>query len=455
MATDNILHRILYQKVSIAPLVTFRILFGTVLFISVVRFWMNGWIEMQFIQPEFHFKYFGFHWLPEPSAEGYYVIFMLMALSALGIAAGFFYRWSAVLFFLAFTYIELIDVTYYLNHYYFVSVVALLLVFLPAHRRCSLDVAMGRVQRTPEVPAVSVNILKFQLGLVYFLAGFAKLNPEWLFKAMPLAIWLPAQSHLPLIGPLFSHIETAYAFSWAGAIYDLSIPFLLLMARTRWLAYVAVIVFHMLTWFLFQIGMFPFIMISATLIFFSPAFHEGIIGALEKIRYGWSTRVAASERATGTTVQPGPWLTGVVAIFVLFQLVFPFRHLLYPGNPFWHEQGYRFGWRVMLMEKAGYAMFRVTDTQGRTIEVDNRDFLTEVQEKMMSTQPDLMLQYASFLKEHYEKQGVRQPAVNARVYVTYNGRPSRPFIDPNVNLASLSDSWEHKTWILPLDEEGS
>ena len=32
------------------------------------------------------------------------------------------------------------------------------------------------------------------------------------------------------------------------------------------------------------------------------------------------------------------------------QLAFPFRYLLYPGNIFWTEEGYRFSWRVMLME---------------------------------------------------------------------------------------------------------
>ena len=102
-----------------------------------------GWIEIQFIQPILHFKYFGFAWLPEPSAWGYYALFALLAFSALGIALGAFYRWSAVAFFLAFTYIELIDVSYYLNHYYFVSLVALIMIFLPAHKSLSVDVWRG------------------------------------------------------------------------------------------------------------------------------------------------------------------------------------------------------------------------------------------------------------------------------------------------------------------------
>ena len=45
-----------------APLAVFRIFFGVLLFASIVRFWANGWIAQLYIEPEFHFKYFGFEW---------------------------------------------------------------------------------------------------------------------------------------------------------------------------------------------------------------------------------------------------------------------------------------------------------------------------------------------------------------------------------------------------------
>lgn len=433
--------QITLAKVSIAPLVTFRVFFGAIMFVSILRFWLNGWIEIQFIQPILHFKYFGFAWLPEPSAWGYYALFALLAFSALGIALGAFYRWSAVAFFLAFTYIELIDVSYYLNHYYFVSLVALIIIFLPAHKSLSVDVWRGKTIKTLKVNALSINILKFQLALVYVFAGIAKLNADWLFEAMPLAIWLPAQDQLPFVGSLFQYKATAYAFSWAGAIYDLTIPFFLLFGRTRWMAYAAVVVFHLLTWSLFQIGMFPFIMMGATLIFFSADFHS------------WLQRPFVGLNKTSTLDETSAlngfkWVHLPVAAFMLFQLTFPFRHLLYEGNMFWHEQGYRFGWRVMLMEKAGYAQFKIEDKDGRTMEVRNADFLTPVQEKMMSTQPDLMIQYAHFLKAYYQSEGISAEGVYASVYVTMNGQSSRLFIDSKVNLAEQIDGWKAKPWIL-------
>src|SRR5690606_5724759 len=84
-----------------------------------------------------------------------------------------------------------------------------------------------------------------------------------------------------------------------------------------------------------------------------------------------------------------------LTIYFLVQITFPFRYLAYPGKLFWTEEGYRFSWRVMLMEKAGYAIFHITDPEsGRSWEANNYDFLTPNQEKMMATQPDMILQFA-------------------------------------------------------------
>jgi hypothetical protein len=102
------------------------------------------------------------------------------------------------------------------------------------------------------------------------------------------------------------------------------------------------------------------------------------------------------------------------------------------------------------MEKSGNAFFYVKEpSTGRTYEVDNREFLTPLQEKMMSTQPDMLLRYAHYLSSTYARRGVKQPAVYAECYVALNGRRSRPFVDPTVDLAKEPLSWKHYTWVLP------
>lgn len=122
--------------------------------------------------------------------------------------------------------------------------------------------------------------------------------------------------------------------------------------------------------------------------------------------------------------------------------------MLYPGKLFYTEQGYRFSWRVMLMEKVGYTIFTVRDAAtGNSVEVNNRKFLSQQQEKQMSTQPDMILQFAQHLKDVYGKQ-MQSPEVYAEAYVTINGRSSRLLIDPKVNLAAEQDGFANKKWIL-------
>jgi hypothetical protein len=440
------LRTLLSRPENIAPLAMFRILFGALMLFSTLRFWLNGFIELQYIEPDFFFKYYGFHWVQAPPDWGIYVLFLLMGISACGIMLGFFYRLSASLFFLAFTYVELIDVSNYLNHYYFVSLISLLLIFLPAHRNYSLDVLFKRQHPLESVSNFNVLAIKLMLSIVYIYAGIAKLNYDWLILAQPLKTWLPAQVHLPIIGSLLTYSWVAYAFSWFGALYDLSIVFFLSWSRTRKWAFLAVIIFHLLTWWLFPIGVFPWVMIFSTLIFFPASFHKKILAFL-RVPFLVSRRKVSNPYLDS---KKQGLLLSFLALFFTIQLLLPWRYLAYSGNLFWHEQGYRFSWRVMLIEKAGYATFFVSDpVSGATTEVAPSDYLTVNQIKQMSTQPDLVLQFAHFLDAHFQQKGIRDPIVKAEVYVRLQNQGSKLLIDPEQDLSMLEDSFAPKNWILP------
>ena len=437
-----------HSESCIAPLVVFRIIFGLMMFASTLRFLLNGWVDLLFIQPTNFFHYYGFEWVKPLGEIGMYTVFVLLLISSLFIALGLFYRWATIVYFVLFTYVELIDITNYLNHYYFISLIALLLCLLPAHGSLSVDVWRKPSLELSKIPNWILGLLKFQLGVVYFFAGIAKLNYDWLFKAMPMSIWLQAKAHWPIIGSLFTEQWLAYSFSFLGCIFDLTIVFFLLSKKWRIPAYIVLVFFHTITGIMFPIGMFPWIMILATLIFFPTQFHQKIIIFIQSILKLKNRRLVASN----TVLLHGfkkKLILIFLAIYVLFQLIIPFRYLLYPGQLFWTEQGYRFSWRVMLMEKAGTAFFYVTDPiTGNRGEVDNSQFLSPTQEKMMATQPDLILQYAHIIKREVESRGLKNPIINAEVYVTLNGSRSKLFIDPEINLAIVDDSFEHKDWIL-------
>lgn len=495
--------RFLWRDIPIAPLITFRVLFGGLMMVGAVRFMLNGWIERLYGEPVFFFKYYGFEWVEVFSVPGMYALYSAIALSAAMMMLGLFYRAAAVTFFLTFTYSELTDVTNYLNHYYLVCLLGFLMIFLPAHRRFSLDVRRRPERRLTRVPAWTIHVLMLQIGIVYFFAGFAKLNTDWLFHAMPLATWLPARADLPIIGWPFEYAWAPFAFSWAGAFYDLTIPFFLLNRRTRPFAYAAVVVFHGLTHVLFNIGLFPFIMIFNTLVFFPGKTHERWWVKGRFFLKKWSPRavprlvvdrllsafsntvgISEAESKTPTSSQRAgdlelhfsgfpaffektgslpnrlsglakKSLPALFVIFFLIQLALPLRYLLYPGHVLWTEEGYRFAWRVMLVEKAGQATFTIRDpATGRSGEVINSDYLTKFQEKQMAIQPDLILQFAHFLADEYRKEyGIADPQVTVDCHVSLNGRSSRPFIDPNVNLVAVEDGLRHKPWILPFKQQ--
>jgi hypothetical protein len=248
---------------------------------------------------------------------------------------------------------------------------------------------------------------------------------------------------------------TPYLFSWIGMIYDCTIALFLYIRRTRLLAYLSVVIFHTLTGMMFQIGVFPLVMIAATLIFFSDEWHIRLINGLRNLltkMLPFDVSNITIPQSGITNFAPRKMLTYFLIFHFVFQVLFPWRYLLYPGNLFWTEEGYRFSWRVMLMEKAGTATFYVRDGEnGKDGVVINSEFLNPHQEKQMAMQPDMILQFAHFLAEHYQNEGMADPQVRAEVYVTLNARPSKLLIDPEVNLVTIEDSFAPKKWILPYE----
>tara|TARA_Y100001960_G_scaffold334118_1_gene445297 strand:+ start:1736 stop:3109 length:1374 start_codon:yes stop_codon:yes gene_type:complete len=438
-----------------APLVVFRIFFGIMMLISIIRFWNNGWIKSLYIDPGFHFTYYGFGWVKD-FGEYTYLLFLICAISSLLVAIGYRYRISIIIFFLSFTYIELIDKTTYLNHYYFISVLSFLMCFLPLNAKFSLDnYIKNRSYKT--VPKWTVDSIKLLLFIIYFYAGIAKINSDWLLNAMPLSIWLPSKYDLPVIGESFMQYEWVhFLMSWGGMFYDLLIPFLLLYKRTRVFGFILVVFFHSFTKILFPIGMFPYIMIICSLIFFDTKTHKKIISLFKIVTNYLNNKVLIKRKIHNTRefLRLRKYNALIIVLFFIFQIIFPFRYFVYPGELFWNEQGYRFSWRVMLIEKRGYSNFKIVDSVSKKFfYVQNEDFLTDYQNKQMSFQPDFILQYAHYLGDHFSKQGHKNIQVFVDSHVALNGRDSKRFIDPNTDLYNQTESFKHKNWILPLKDE--
>jgi hypothetical protein len=271
---------------------------------------------------------------------------------------------------------------------------------------------------------------------VYVFAGIAKLDGDWLLRGEPLRTWLQVHAELPVVGPLLQLPGSALVLSWAGMLFDLTIVAFLCWRRTRALAYLAVIAFHACTALLFPIGVFPWLMISLTPVFFA---HDWPRRRLQRV----APRAAASERAAGTrfgaasAVRPlGLLATTALCAYLLIQIALPLRHLAYPGPVNWNEEGFRFAWRVMLIEKTGHVTLRVLDHDtGEEHRIDPREALSARQYAQLATQPALIACYARHVAERLAARGSRV-AVFADAWASLNGRPAQRLLDPAVDLAS-------------------
>jgi vitamin K-dependent gamma-carboxylase len=438
MATERVserLGRALGEPVDGAGLAVFRVLLGCVLVVSALRFVRRGWVEALYLAPSYHFPYAGFSWVT-PLGAYTYGLFAALALSGVALALGFHTRVAAGVACALFTYLELIDKALYLNHYYLVSLLTFLCAVLPVGAAFSLDAR--RRATSLRVPALAYFVLRAQIALVYVYAGLAKLNADWLFEAMPLELWLATHAGLPVVGPLLALPATAFVMSWAGALFDLGIVPLLVWRRTRALGVGLAVVFHGAIGLLFPIGVFSLVMLVALTVFFEPSWP----------RRFW--RRAGAPPGLDSPVVGTAALT-FAAAYLLIQLLLPLRCLLYPGPVNWTEEGFRFAWRVMLVEKAGHAEFRVeSERPARRFSVTPREELTPLQAGMMATQADMLVDYARHLRERYEARGWTGVKVFADVFVAYNGRPSQRFVRSDVDLSRARCVLSACDFILPL-----
>lgn len=424
--------------------------FGGLLFVEVLRYFYYGWIETHYIAPAFHFTYPFLDFVRPWPGAGMYIHFAILGGLALLVAAGLFYRLAAVLLCLAFTYVFLLDKALYLNHFYLITLLSFLLCLLPAHAAASLDRQLFLRHQAPVVPRWAVWVLRAQLFIVYFYAGLAKLSPDWL-QGEPMRLWLAERTHFPIVGQFFTLEWVVYGFAYGGLLFDLSIGFFLLLPQTRLWALGAAGLFHFLNLQLFNIGIFPALAFGATLIFFEPTWPVQLVARVQR-QLPWSPgNTPAPPTAVAHPLFSSLPLLVLLHVYLLFQLLFPLRHWLYPGDVNWTEEGHRFAWHMKLRAKEGRLDFYLTNPKtGETVKIYPAWHLSANQMEEMSTHPDMIAQYARYVADRFERSGWPRPMVRVDSQVALNGRPYQPFIDPNVNLAEVPlFSWQAAPWILP------
>ena len=445
--------KLLVRPVDGSSLAAFRFLFGALMLWEVIRYFNYGRVERYYIDPAFHFPFFDF--IQVIPGDWMLILFVLMGVFAICVAIGLFYRLSAILFFLSYTYIFLLDKAQYNNHYYLISLLAFLLIFMDANRTFSFDGFWKKSLNTNKAPFWNIFLLRSQMFAVYFFGGIAKLNSDWLLGE-PMREWLANRTHTVFYGKYFVYDWAVYFFTYGGLLFDFFIGFLLLWKRTRLFGFILVLFFNLTNQQLFGIGLFPFLAIAATIVFVEPDWPRRVInrvGKALKVSKNSILHLAQPKLQAVKKIRPYQWLAiSFVCMFLLSQFLFPLRHFLIPGKASWTEEGHNFAWHMKLRDKDADITITATNPQtGETWKIDINDDLTSRQKRKMSTRPHMIIQYAHFLRDKLEAQGIQNPIIKARVKASLNGRPYMPLIDPNANLAEEEYSlFTHNPWVVQL-----
>ena len=454
---------LLGHRVDPSSLGAFRIWFGVCMFVEVLRFFGHGWISRYYVEPQFLITYPGWEFVKPWAGYGMYLHFVVLGVAAAAVALGIFYRAAAIVMFLGFTYVFLLDESNYLNHFYLISLLSFLLVWMPANRWAALDLYRGRRSLSePTVPFWPVFLLRAQLAIVYFYSGIARINSDWL-RGQPMGEWLYGAMDWPLIGWFFQELWAPLVMSWGGMAFDLLVVPMLLWRRTRPFAFAWAFCFHFLNLFLFKIGIFPWLAMGATLIFAGPNWPKRA-GAWLQRRVQWvRARRGGNEERPGeswnqprTPIRSGApvsrFTIAALAAYILVQLTVPLRHWFYPGNVSWTEEGHVLSWHMMLRSKAGDLRSLTVSHPftGETVRHDASADLTFRQLSKTTTTPRMLLKYVHWVADRYEKRWGVRPEVRVDLWVTLNDRPPQRIVDPYVDLARVTLRPGPSDWIVPL-----
>lgn len=490
------------EPVNAASLGFLRIGFGAIFAWEAWRYFDNNFARGYYLDPNYLFTWWLFDWV-RPHEIGTYVHIAVMGLAGAAVALGLFYRFSATIAFLSVTYLFLLDKGRYLNHVYLVCLFTFLLILIPAHAKYSIDGWRKPWLRSETVPAWTVWLMRFQVGIPYFFAGVGKLNFDWLVRGEPLREWLLGQTDFPIIGQFFPYEITTRLMAYMATLLDISVAFLMLNRKTRAPAFGFALGFHFLNSRLFGIGVFPWMMMVVTTIFFDPDWPKrlyatlrsgellarsavvvgglvgfivgaalpptfspvralcGMVGVSVLAFHLLPERLRQPAELTQAARMPSPWqrfsFTRPLAWFMIawaaIQLLIPVRHFFIPGNVHWTDEGHRFSWHMLLRAKETVMTFHVRDpSTGEEWVEDLEQHIVSKQIGSMEGRPDMMVQFAHYLEDYYRGLGRGDIEVRVETQSWLNVRLPQELIDPKQDLTKVRRPlvW-HAKWIHPLD----
>ena len=429
--------KFLFKAIDNSPLVVFRIFFGFLVACESFGAILTGWVKRVLIDPQVTFSFIGFEWLKPLPGFGMYFYFIAMGVFGLAIMLGYRYRIAIISYTILWAGVYFMQKTAYNNHYYLLLLISFLMIFLPSNSYASLDVRQNRIKEENTMPYWISLLFIIQVAIVYVFASIAKFYPDWLDGTFTRNL-LADSTNVITLKKLFLQKWFYLFIAYMGIIFDLLIVPLLLFKKTRMLALLASLTFHLFNAIFLEIGIFPFFALTFALFFYEP----------ETIRSVFLRRKTSIETDNGHSNYYGKKIVYFLIIpYLIIQLLLPLRHHFIEGDVLWTEEGHRLSWRMMLRERNGFIHIRIKDLKtGEESLYDYRKNLTDKQIQNLATKPDFIWQYCQYIKKEFKGKEI---AIFIDCKNSINRKEYKTLIDPKFDMAKAKwDYFRHNEWLL-------
>ena len=430
------MNQLFFKNIDNSPLIVFRIFFGFLISCESFGAIITGWVKRVLIEPKFTFSFIGLEWLQPLPGYGMYFYFIIMGLFGIAIMLGYRYRVAIIGYTILWAGVYFMQKTSYNNHYYLLLIISFYMIFLPANQYASLDVKQQRIHKQNTMPYWISLLFIVQVTIVYFYAAIAKFYPDWLdgtFTKLLLSGTTSNEFLLKIFLNKYFYLFIAYA----GILFDLLIVPLLLFKKTRTIALVASLSFHLFNAIFLQIGIFPFFALSFSLFFYPP----------EKIRKLFFKNKLSIEEPIAYNYSRKRIFLYFLIPFLFIQFILPLRHHLIEGDVLWTEEGHRLSWRMMLRKRDGFINFKIKNNDtGEITSYDYHKNLSPKQANTLATKPDFIWQYCQRIKQEYSGKNI---SIFIDCKNNINNGEFKTLIDPKQDFvkAKWNYFW-HNEWVL-------
>jgi vitamin K-dependent gamma-carboxylase len=429
------------KQVSGALLATYRIGLGIFLFLESIRILKT--CKYRFIDEGIALKFDFFYWVNALPQTPMYLLCIALIISSLAIILGIKYRISIFIFTLLYAYFLLLDVSFFNNHYYLIALISFLMSLTNADNAFTYSKLKNKDFSFQKIPKWQIDIIRFQILVVYFYAGITKLDPDWI-KMNTVHEFLFHGIEFQNRPFLQNNLIVALV-TYGGLIFDLTIGFALFFRKTRKIAFIFSVFFHLTNaLILFPKGLyiFPYFMIFTGIIFFDDSLPQKVLYNAFKIK--------TYEK---DFIQPKSYVDRFIPIFlifyILFQILFPLRHHLIEGHCDWTGEAKNFSWRMKTPFKEIYKTSIIVKNKETGLPYNFSFNLKKEQFQKIVYEPKLIYQIAQYIKKNKpDTIPDKNLIMNVVIIETMNGGSKYPAIDSTINMVDVEYcSFKHNKFI--------